>query len=282
MNMTRSLMENIFLEEMVMDSNNFLEAMNMTRSLMENIFLEEMIMTRRSTKKLFLGAKRTGPLFDEKPNHKNLLGSGNHDYKKHGLKKLKSKKESRRELTKLQSLSHFHKFMKNNGKKYLSKAEYKHRYSVFREIMKKVQFLTESDLGTATYGATHLADLSEEEFKRDYLGVNMKKDDPDIHWPAADIPDIELPAEFDWRTKGAVTPVQNQGMCGSCWAFSVTGNVEGQWAAKTGQLLKLSEQELVDCDKRDDGCNGGLPENAYQTILELGGLDLESEYVYDR
>merc|ERR1719347_399732 len=119
--------------------------------------------------------------------------------------------------------------------------------------MKKVQFLQESELGTGQYGATAVADLTETEFKKNFLGLKPKwkklSDDPDIHWPPADIPEVELPREFDWRAKGAVAEVKNQGMCGSCWAFSVTGNVEGAYFVKHGKLLDLSEQELVDYGK---------------------------------
>ena len=64
--------------------------------------------------------------------------------------------------------------------------------------------------------------------------------------------------QVDWRKKGAVNPVQNQGSCGSCWAFSSSAAMEGAHFIKTGKLVKLAESQLVDCDKSDSGCNGGL------------------------
>ena len=109
------------------------------------------------------------------------------------------------------SLSAFHDFMSVHNKSYSSREEYKARYNIFRSNMKVVEKLNAMERGTAVYGATHLADLSPEEFRRDYLGYNKVTDDPDIHWPPADIPDIDLPESWDWREKGAVTEVKNQG-----------------------------------------------------------------------
>ncbi|XP_014675448.1 PREDICTED: cathepsin F-like [Priapulus caudatus] len=173
----------------------------------------------------------------------------------------------------------FKKFMTDFNKTYESKDDMMYRYKVFRQNMKSAFKLQKADQGTATYGATQFADLTGEEFRKNYLTPvwdleNHPRD-------TAQIPQIEVPDSFDWRDHGAVTPVKNQGMCGSCWAFSVTGNLEGKWAIQKGQLYELSEQELVDCDKLDEGCNGGLPSNAYKEIIRLGGLESEKDYPYD-
>lgn len=159
----------------------------------------------------------------------------------------------------------FRRFVRTHKKMYSTLKEFKHRFKVFQRNLKHIQFLNENERGTAKYGITKFADLTRKEFSQKYLGYRPDlASENNIPLPEAEIPDIELPVSFDWRNKSAVSEVKDQGMCGSCWAFSVTGNVEGQYAIKYGKLQEFSEQELVDCDKLDEGCNGGLMDNAYR------------------
>ncbi|KAK1384335.1 Senescence-specific cysteine protease SAG39 [Heracleum sosnowskyi] len=91
-----------------------------------------------------------------------------------------------------------------------------------------------------------------------------------------------VPSTMDWRNKGAVTPIKDQGQCGCCWAFSAVAAMEGITQLKTGKLISLSEQELVDCDTsgEDQGCEGGLMDNAFEFIQGNHGLSTEANYPY--
>ncbi|XP_013794403.1 cathepsin L-like [Limulus polyphemus] len=174
----------------------------------------------------------------------------------------------------------FENFIQMFQKKYNPK-EKEYRFEVFQDNLKKINVLNEYEKGTAVYGVTKFSDLTVEEFKKHYLGFRPDLAHKDATPPMVKVSVVDpLPKSFDWRQKNAVTEVKNQGSCGSCWAFSTTGNIEGQWAIKKNKLVSLSEQELVDCDTVDEGCNGGLPSNAYKQIMKLGGLETEKDYPY--
>ncbi|XP_058122492.1 procathepsin L-like [Anopheles ziemanni] len=129
------------------------------------------------------------------------------------------------------------------------------------------------------------SDLLAEEFRRTMLGVRPMGQiaqggyEKLFQWiPPQD--DVKLASNFDWRNRGAVTRVKNQGQCGSCWAFSATGALESQWFLRRGKLVGLSEQNLMDCSKKDFGCGGGVPSRAYEYIKAAGGINLERDYPY--
>ncbi|TGZ68104.1 hypothetical protein CRM22_004445 [Opisthorchis felineus] len=170
-------------------------------------------------------------------------------------------------------------FKQQHGKQYSAQENLK-RLRIFKVNLLKIQLLQVLDKGTARYGITQFADLTEEEFKRTHANMKQPPSRSNRLKVTSD-PTKPLPGSFDWRQHGAVTEVKDQGMCGSCWAFAVTGNIEGQWYKKTKKLVSLSEQQLLDCDKKDEACNGGLPEWAYNSTMKMGGLMSEKDYPYE-
>ncbi|KAK6933427.1 Peptidase C1A, papain C-terminal [Dillenia turbinata] len=157
----------------------------------------------------------------------------------------------------------FQSFMEKYGKEYRSREEYLHRLGIFAKNLVRAAENQALD-PTAVHGVTQFSDLDEEEFERAFMGLR--------------------------GGGGEFGPLLTmQGTCGSCWAFSTTGSIEGAHFTATGKLLNLSEQQLVDCDHTCDpkdktacnnGCSGGLMTNAYKYLMEAGGLQEESSYPY--
>ncbi|XP_078447913.1 cysteine proteinase 1-like [Wolffia australiana] len=190
--------------------------------------------------------------------------------------------------------AHFASFLNKFGKSYASKAEHGYRFSVFKANLRRAkrhQLLDPS----AVHGITQFSDLTPEEFEKGFLGLHRRKPamfsrvgSSGAH-EAPILPTNDLPENFDWRDRGAVTPVKNQGSCGSCWSFSAAGALESANFLATGNLVSLSEQQLVDCDHEcdpseprscDAGCNGGLMTTAFDYLLKSGGLESEADYPY--
>lgn len=128
-------------------------------------------------------------------------------------------------------------------------------------------------------------DMTDEEFRELLLGLDTTPGElvGSTFLPPENADDI--PESVDWRQRGAVTRVKNQGLCGSCWAFSATGALEAQTFRKTKRLISLSDQNLLDCTSYNgygnSGCEGGLMNNAYRYILDNGGVDTEQSYPYE-
>ena len=175
------------------------------------------------------------------------------------------------------------------GKTYHTPEEEAYRLAVFQKNLRMIEEHNQrafSGKESYTCSINQFSDLEAYEVKdmmKGYLPHELSEEEraERLTYLSPALP-VELPKEVDWRKHGYVTPVKYQGGCGSCWAFSAAGALEGQHFRATKKLVPLSEQNLVDCSRKfgNEGCNGGLPDNAFAYVKANGGIDTEESYPY--
>ena len=176
----------------------------------------------------------------------------------------------------------FSNFQERFSKRYENLQELESRFQTFRSNLKNIILHNLDYNQNFTMGINQFTDLTPEEFKAKYVG-GLKTEVGSYGCKSFSSDAVGAPSSIDWRTNGAVTSVKDQGQCGSCWTFSATGAIEGAWAVSKGQLIDLSEEQLVECatgmQYGSHGCSGGSMEGAFKYVIEHGQCAL-SAYPY--
>lgn len=183
-------------------------------------------------------------------------------------------------------------FKLEHRKNYLTDTEEKFRMKIYMDNKHKIALHNRKyQLGQVSYklAMNKYGDMLHHEFVKTMNGFNksinlqLRAERQPVGATFIEPANVELPESVDWRKDGAVTGVKDQGHCGSCWSFSATGALEGQHFRQTGVLVSLSEQNLIDCSGKygNNGCNGGLMDQAFLYVKDNKGLDTEKSYPYE-
>ncbi|XP_058095627.1 senescence-specific cysteine protease SAG39-like [Magnolia sinica] len=181
------------------------------------------------------------------------------------------------------SMSNRHEqWMARYGRTYKDAAEKDLRFKIFKDNVEFIESFNNAGDRSYKLSVNEFADQTNEEFKSTHNGFRPSQTKASRAMSFM-YENVTVPASMDWRKKGAVTPIKDQGQCGCCWAFSAVAAMEGITQLKTGKLVSLSEQEVVDCDinGEDQGCEGGLMDDAFDFIRHNGGLTTEANYPYE-
>lgn len=178
-------------------------------------------------------------------------------------------------------------WMKHHNIQFFDPKEFSRRLQIFSDNHEKIIAHNKEHGASFLLAHNEFSHLTLKEFQ-DHFRIgstrpgHLRKNHLGSKGPIHEAPEdlSTIPKEWDWVEKGAVTPVKNQGQCGSCWSFSAVGALEGAYFVKYGDLVSFSEQELVSCDTTDNGCNGGLMDDAFAWVEKNGGLCTESDYAY--
>jgi len=173
-------------------------------------------------------------------------------------------------------------FKRQFTKSYFDDHDEEYRKAIFVQNLRKIRAHNAAGNHKFTLAMNEFGDLTFEEFHATHTGFLGRRHEYLRTRNMANLSHVKVADSIDWSAAGKVTAIKNQGQCGSCWAFSTTGAIEGAWAIAKNELVSLSEQQLMDCSKSlgDNSCEGGLMDYAFQYVINNGGICSEDSYPY--
>lgn len=186
-------------------------------------------------------------------------------------------------------LERHEKWMARHGRVYKDEIEKEHRFKTFKQNVEFIESFNQNGTRRYKLAVNKYADLTTEEFTASFTGLDtslsQQESTATMTTTSFKYDSVtEVPPIMDWRKRGSVTGIKDQGGCGCCWAFSAVAAIEGAYQIANNEQISLSEQQLLDCSTQNNGCTGGLMTRAYDYLLQNngGGITTETNYPYEQ